>query len=111
MMVGVFTVAASAQDHGDPIVGGYGDTSIHDKDVKAAAAFAVKTWGARTNKTFKIVEIKRADAQVVAGMNYRVCMRIRDSKYHRSTVTVVVYKNLQNHLSLSRWKTGGCSDL
>ena len=97
----------SAQD----IAGGYGDASVTDKDVRAAANFAVKNRSRSTGKSLTLAKIVKAEVQVVAGLNYRVCMTVREGRKRAKTITAVVYKNLQNRRSLSRWKAGGCSEL
>ncbi len=111
LLIGVYAGANRVAAQDGQITGGYGDASVTDKDVKSAAAFAVRTRAARTNKKLTLVKIQKAEIQVVAGLNYRLCMRVRDARGRRSTVTAVVYKSLQNRRSLSRWKAGGCTDL
>ena len=111
LIFGVYAGANRVAAQDGQITGGYGEASITDKGVKSAAAFAVKTRSARTNKKLTLVKIEKAEMQVVAGLNYRVCMRVKDSKGRRSTVTAVVYKDLQNRRSLSRWKSGGCQEI
>lgn len=95
----------------DVIAGGYADASVRDKDVRKAANFAVKQRSKNVKRTFTLVSIRKAEVQVVAGLNYRVCLRVRDNRGRTSTVTTVVYKNLKNKLSLTRWRSGGCSDI
>ncbi len=95
----------------DDIAGGYADASVRDKDVRKAANFAVTQRSKNVKRKFTLVSIRKAELQVVAGLNYRVCMRVRDNRGRVSTVTTVVYKNLKNRLSLSRWRSGGCSDI
>ena len=106
---GIFAVDShvSAQD----ITGAYGDASVTDKDVVKATKFAVKSRSTQIGKRFTLVRIQKAESQLVAGMNYRVCLRVRDSRKRISTITAVVYKDLKNRYSLSRWKAGGCSEL
>lgn len=106
---GVFAAESrvSAQD----ITGGYGDASVTDKEVKAAAAFAVRARSSSTRKNLRLVRILKAEVQVVAGLNYRVCLLVREGNRRSKSITAVIYKNLKNRRSLSRWKTGGCSDL
>lgn len=111
LLIGVYASASRVAAQDGQITGGYGDASVTDKDVKSAAVFAVKTRAARTHKKLTLVSIQKAEMQVVAGLNYRICMRIKDARGRRSTVTAVVYKNLQNRKSLSRWKSGGCQEL
>jgi cystatin-C len=95
----------------DDIAGGYADTSVHDKNVRSAAAFAVKQQSKRVRPNYTLVSIRKAEIQVVAGLNYRICMNVRDNRGRVSTTTAVVYKNLKNRLSLTRWRAGGCREL
>lgn len=92
------------------MTGGYSDSSIRDKDVKNAANFAVKQRSRNVKRNFTLVSIRRAEIQVVAGLNYRLCMRVRDNRGRLTTVTAIVYKNLKNRLSLSNWRGNGCRD-
>ncbi len=106
---GIF--AAESRAFGQDIAGGYGDASVSDKDVRAAANFAIKNRSRSTGKTFTLVRIVKAEVQVVAGLNYRVCMTVREGRKRAKTITAVVYKDLRNRRSLSQWKAGGCSEL
>ncbi|HMT07439.1 MAG TPA: cystatin domain-containing protein [Pyrinomonadaceae bacterium] len=95
----------------DDVAGGYADASVRDKDVRKAANFAVKQRSKIVRPDYTLVSIRKAELQVVAGLNYRICMRVRDERGRLSTVTAVVYKNLRNKLSLSRWRSGGCREI
>ena len=99
----------AAQDN-DQIAGGYGTASTGARDVRSAAAFAVRTRSRQTQRNITLVRIQKAEIQIVAGRNYRLCMRVRDNGRLR-TVTAVVYRNLRDRRSLSRWRSGGCSEL
>ena len=106
---GIFAVESRtfAQD----ITGSYGDASVTDKEVKAAAAFAIRSRSSSTRKNIRLVRILKAEIQVVAGLNYRVCLLVREGNRRSKSITAVVYKNLKNRRLLSRWKAGGCSEL
>ncbi len=106
-IVSVSNVAAQT----DQMVGGYGDMSARSKDARRAADVAVKARSAKTGKAITLVRIVKAEQQVVAGMNYRVCMTVREGRHKAYTVTAVVYQNLKNKRSLSKWKRGECTDL
>ena len=106
---GVF--AAGSRVSAQEMTGGYGDTSVADKDVRKAANVAVTSRSRSTGKTLTLVRIVKAEVQVVAGLNYRVCMTVREGRKRARTVTAIVYKDLKNRRSLSRWKSGGCSEL
>src|SRR5437870_13562197 len=59
------------------IVGAYTDTSNTDPEVVKAARFAIKTERQKVNARISLLSIKRAEVQVVAGLNYRLCMRVK----------------------------------
>lgn len=105
LVVGAFVFSASAQ-----IAGGYADADVKDKDVRRAARIAAGSQTKRVGHKISFLSITKAEVQVVAGLNYRICMRVRDGKRVR-TVTAVVYKDLKNWYSLTDWKAGGCSEL
>jgi hypothetical protein len=110
----MMTAAASqsrVSAQADQIVGGYGDISATSKDAKSAAAFAITKQAAKSGKKLTLVKITKAEQQVVAGINYRVCMMVREGRRKAYSVTAVVYQNLKNRRSLSNWKKGECSDL
>jgi Cystatin domain len=104
----IFTVsiAASAQT-----AGGYGDVGRNSKEAKQAAAFAVKAQARKIGQPVQLIRIEKAESQVVAGINYRVCMDVREGRRKQKRVTAVVYRDLKQHLSLSRWRSGGCGEL
>jgi len=91
-----------------PIAGGYMQADVKHKDVIAAAGFAATTQGKKQKSAIKVVSIKTAKTQIVAGINYQVCMEISAKKKSAKTaakqfVTAVVYRNLQNKYSLTSW--------
>lgn len=93
----------------EPIAGGYGTADVADENVVAAAKFAVRKQSKKQKATISLVEIKAAKMQVVAGLNYEVCLLVTSkaklkSKPVRQTVKTVVYKNLKNVYSLTSWK-------
>lgn len=90
-----------------PIVGGYADTSNSDPEAVAAARFAIKTEKQKLHAGMSLLAIKHAEVQVVAGLNYRLCMRVKIKGKTRN-VTVVVYKNLKQKYSLTSWVADGC---
>ena len=96
---------ASAQQ--EQIAGGYGDTSKTDPETLAAARFAIKQERRKLGRRLSLVSIERAEVQVVAGLNYRLCLKVR-LRRKTEEVTVVVYKNLKQKYSLSSWDAAGC---
>jgi hypothetical protein len=89
-----------------PVAGGWGKANPKDAQVLEAARFAVAAEQARTDSVFKLVSVVRAEQQVVAGMNYRFCLRLQRGK--SKTALVQVYRNLEAKLSLTSWVWNGC---
>ena len=114
MLAGViavgFVFAASAQK-----TGGYREIDKADEGAVAAADVAVKAESAKKEMTYKLVSIEHAETQVVAGINYRLCLKVG---YHKQDddvdttefVRVVVYRNLQNQYSLTSWTEENCGE-
>jgi class 3 adenylate cyclase len=89
-----------------PIVGGWGKANPKEAQVLEAVRFAVAAEQARTDAVFKLVSVVRAEQQVVAGMNYRFCLRLQRGK--SKTALVQVYRNLAAAFSLTSWAWGAC---
>ena len=94
------------------IAGGYGSADVKNPEVIAAAKFALGTKNASLKRTgtraYKLLEITKAESQVVAGLNYHVCLKTKLDAVIRSA-DAVVYQNLQHKLSLSSWAWKKCS--
>jgi uncharacterized protein YbbC (DUF1343 family) len=104
----LFSSLAAAQQ----ITGGFGNANIKDPQVIAAAKYALETkntaMNRNGNRAFELLEIENAQVQVVAGLNYRVCIKVKLGSIVRSADTLV-YQNLQRQYSLSNWTWGKCS--
>ena len=100
-----YSMELHAQD--SPPVGGYRTASTTDPGVVAAARFAIKKEKQRRGAGVTLVSIERAQTQVVAGTNYKICLRVRIKGRIRS-ITTIVYRNPQRLYSLTRWKPGAC---
>jgi aspartic proteinase inhibitor len=102
------TIAASAQR-----LGGYREIDKSDEGAAAAAEFAVKAESESKEMTYKLVSVEHAESQVVAGINYRLCLKVG---YHKQDddvdttefVRVIVNRNLQNQHSLTSWTEENC---
>src|SRR5262252_4621258 len=96
-------------------LGGYREIDKADEGVTAAADFAVKAESEKKEMTYKLVSIEHAESQTVAGINYRLCLKIG---YHKQDddvdttefVRVVVNRSLQNQYSLTSWTEENCGD-
>ena len=101
--VGAFRVLAQPAQ----IAGGYGEASKTDPEFLSAARFAVKQERRKLGRRLSLISIERAEVQVVAGLNYRLCLKVK-IKGKPQDITAVVYKNLKQKYSLSSWDAGGC---
>ena len=95
--------------------GGYREIDKADEGAATAAEFAVKAESEKKEMTYKLVSIEHAETQTVAGINYRLCLKIG---YHKQDddvdttefVRVVVFRSLQNQYSLTSWTEENCGD-
>ena len=95
--------------------GGYKEIAKDDAEALAAAEFAVKAEGEKQDMTYKLVSVEHAEQQVVAGINYRLCLKVGhrkegDDEDTVEFVRVVVYKNLQRAYSLTSWVQENCGE-
>ena len=97
----VFVTAAGRQR--EPVAGGYSEVAADDPGVLEAARFAVKAEGQRNRRPISLLAVRRAEQQVVAGLNYRLNLSVRFGSETREA-SAVVYRNLKNVYSLSEWK-------
>jgi copper homeostasis protein (lipoprotein) len=89
------------------VPGGYSGINVTDSDAKAAAEFAITEQGRREGIDLSLIEIVQAQKQVVAGLNYKMCLRVKSGDTTRTAVAVV-YKNLQQQYSLTSFQWGKC---
>ena len=101
LMLGAGVPTSLAQDA--PIAGGYGERRVDDPSVTAAAAFAVRERGRQTRRRVTLLSIVSAESQVVAGMNYRMVLHVREGGVD-TYMTVVVFQNLRGKFSLVSWE-------
>ncbi|MCU0240744.1 MAG: cystatin domain-containing protein, partial [Pyrinomonadaceae bacterium] len=96
--------------------GGYGNSSTNDSDVKYAAGFAVKNRAESEHLEISLVRVVKAQTQVVAGRNYRLCLAVKIvdegqnlEDVEEVLVSVVVYRDLQDTYTLKSWNEADCS--
>ncbi|CAO3654285.1 unnamed protein product [Cunninghamella echinulata] len=71
----IYTLIGYVYGAATPVVGGWASYDVKDEGVKNATQFAIKKFNQNINKSnveYKLIRIKKAEGQVVAGMNYRV---------------------------------------
>lgn len=88
------------------VVGGYTEASVTDREVVSAANFAVGRERGRGGRV-SLVSVERAETQLVAGVNYRLCLRVR-RRGRIQRVVAVVYQDLQRRYSLTNWEVRSC---
>lgn len=92
----------------EPMAGAYAEISSTDPEVLSAARFAIGAKGRKLGARITLVSIEHAEVQVVAGLNYMLNMKVKVNGKAQD-VTVVVYQNLKQKYSLSRWDVSGNS--
>ena len=101
-------IATSAQQ-----TGGWREIDKAREDAVAAAEFAVKAQSEAKEMTYKLVSVAHAETQTVAGIKYRLCLKVG---YHKQDddvdttefVRVEVFRSLQNQYSLTSWNQEDC---
>ncbi len=88
-------------------VGAYSKSSVNDAEVIKAAKFAIRAEQKKSRSNIALHSITKAQTQVVAGLNYRLCLQVKVKKALKSAV-VVIYRNLQNEYSLTSWEWREC---
>lgn len=109
-LVTLLAAAAVAQK-----VGGYKEIDAADSGVQEAANFAVSAEAEKTNREVHLISITKAEIQVVAGRNYRLCMKVRsqgaeDEADALMFVQAVVYADLKGNKKLSSRGPSDCGD-
>jgi hypothetical protein len=88
--------------------GGSADAPVTDKEVVAAAKFAIEARqkilaGQGSKDTLTLVKIVAAQKQVVAGMNYHLTLQVKVGE-KKSTVKATVYERpWEKHIELTNW--------
>jgi hypothetical protein len=113
----VMTCATSAfGQKRPPNVGGYSSAKVDDADVKIAAQFAVKAKAAELKQKIVLQSIAKAERQVVAGTNYRLCIEAYATplKDGEDGVTVwakvIVYREPAGAMKLTSWEESDCNE-
>jgi hypothetical protein len=96
-------------------VGGYKEVNTSDATVHEAAQFAASAQGEKIDRTIKLIAIHKAEMQVVAGRNYRMCLKVEstggeDEADAIFTVVAVVYVDLKGNKKLTNWEPTDCGD-
>lgn len=103
----LFIISFSGKSSAQEITGGYGTADKNSSEVRSAARFAVAKKDKQTRRVIKFSSVTEAQAQVVSGLNYKICLKVRDGKKSRRA-TAIVYKNLRGRYSLTSWVWDKC---
>jgi hypothetical protein len=87
--------------------GGYQEAPKDDPAVVSAAKFAVSDQQTKQGGTVSLVSIKRAETELISGINYRLCLKVKVNGKSQ-TVTAIVNKTLDDRQTLTSWEAGGC---
>lgn len=90
--------------------GGYKEISKTDAGAVAAADFAITAQSKKTGYTFELLELIKAERQVVAGTNYRLCMQVAADGDEPFYVQAVVYFDLKKNYKLTSWADSDCGE-
>jgi hypothetical protein len=105
------SAAVSQAQTRPPMVGGYKEAPTDDPEVRAAAEFAIGAQGEKENITIKLHSIEHAERQVVAGTNYKMCLRVgKGDDPEDADVMVVVFRSLKKEYSLKSWVEETCGE-
>lgn len=109
-LVAMFAVTAQAQK-----VGGYKEIPKNDAGARAAAEYAVSAQAEKNGKTIELISVANAERQIVAGTNYRLCLKVTSQGEKNEAdathfVTVVVYQSLKQEYKLTSWENSDCGD-
>jgi len=80
----------------EPVPGGWSPAAVSDENVVAAAAFAVqdeekaiRKKGGEKSARLKLIAIREAEQQVVAGINYRLTLTVKLNGQEKTAEAVV----------------------
>ena len=88
-------------------LGGYLSASQWASDVQEAAEFAAREQAARSGTRIALRSVVRAQKQIVAGANYRLCLEVvAGTSVERAAALVA--RDAQDRLTLMQWTVAAC---
>jgi len=97
----ILLVPAALHAADKPLCGAYSQSET-TPEVRAAAQFAIEAQSVRTSSPLVLAEIVKAQKQVVAGMNYRLELMVKDGD-KTTRAEAVVWKKLDGTMQLTEW--------
>ena len=97
-----------------PRVGGFKPVATNNPEVVAAARYAAAAQGKKENMTIRLLAVESAEQQVVAGMIYRLCLKVEVEDTENNVdvnthVTTEVFRSLQKQYQLRKWQEEDCA--
>jgi Aspartic acid proteinase inhibitor len=83
-------------------VGGWSAAGLQDEPVLKAARFALQEQSRQSQSTFKLLAIKHARQQLVAGIHYSMNLMVQ-SEGKKRLVIAVVWTRPDGSMELTRW--------
>lgn len=87
--------------------GGYAAIDPSTSEAREAASFATAEHAKSVKREITLTSIAGAERQIVKGVNYRLCLDVSVAGSPQR-VQVVVYRDLNQVLSLTQWTPGSC---
>lgn len=115
MVTAALFCASQASAQTRPLLGGYKEIAKTDAAAKKAALFAVSAEAKRSEKEIEFISIVKAERQVVAGSNYRMCLKVSTEGAEGQDdaevfVKVVVYVDPKGVQKLTSWEASDCGE-
>lgn len=115
LLTGTAAFAQQSMPPDEPIAGGYISRKADEADVKLAVKKGLALKAKQTKFKYKLDKVYKAESQVVAGMNYRVCMSIYVPKKGEANeafyVNAVIFKSLKGTYEITTWEeVEGCTE-
>jgi hypothetical protein len=104
------TIGISAQR-----VGGYKAVDTSTADVQAVAKFAASAQTKKSGREIELILVSKAEMQVVAGRNYRLCLKVNSQGEDGEAdaivfVQTVVYVDLKGNKRLGAFAESDCGE-
>lgn len=94
----------------EPTLGGYAKVPVTNSEVMAAAEFAINAQSKAIQslsdgqpRKLELLQILRAEQQVVAGTNYRLTLRVKQNGHERTAEAVVFQALKPTKYELVSW--------
>lgn len=114
LLVMTGSLAAANPKPAPQIAGGYAEVEVTNEEARANAEWAVREQMNKSGGSIELLTLRKAELQVVAGLNYRFCMQVTVEGKNGADattyfVTAVVYVDLKQKKQLTRWEKSDCN--